>query len=114
MKQEIFDFNGRNYLIRIGQNKEENFVILDESNENDIWFHVDKQPSSHVILTNHDNEKINSIPRQVIKRCAYLCKINSKAKKMKICDIMYSYVRNVIKTDIIGLVNVTEYKLIDV
>jgi len=36
MKEEIFEFNGKKYRIRIGQNKEDNFVLLDDSIENDI------------------------------------------------------------------------------
>jgi len=33
---------------------------------------------------------------------------------MKRCQIMYAYVKNVVKTDVIGQVNVNEYKLIEV
>lgn len=113
MKEEIFEFNGKKYRIRIGQNKEDNFVLLDDSNENDIWFHVEHIPSAHVILTNEELLKINRIPRQVYKRCASICKNNSKVKNMKRCQIMYAYVKNVAKTDIIGQVNVNEYKLIE-
>lgn len=110
MKEEIFEFNGKKYFIRIGQNREENFDLLDDSNENDIWFHVEHMPSAHVILTNIDNAKINQFPRHVIKKSAYLCKINSKAKTLKKCSIMYTNVKNVVKTDVIGQVNVNEYK----
>lgn len=108
MKICIFDFEGENYTIRIGQNKSENLKLIDDSKLSDIWFHVEDEPSCHVILTN--NEKLRNIPRQVLKRCAYLCKINSKAKTQKRCKIIYTQLENVVKTEIIGQVAVQSFK----
>ena len=112
MKQELFEFKSIIYVIRIGQNKEENFNIISDSSKMDIWFHIEDMPSCHVILTN--TEKINNIPRQVIKRCAYLCKINSKAKVKHKCNVMYTSLENVTMTKVIGQVNVEQYKVISV
>jgi predicted ribosome quality control (RQC) complex YloA/Tae2 family protein len=112
MKEEIFHHNSVEYIILIGQNKNDNFDIIDNANSTDIWFHVEGIPSCHVILKTYD--RISSIPRQVIKRCAYLCKINSKAKILNKCDISYTTIDNVTKTNIIGQVQVTKHKTISV
>lgn len=112
MKQELFDFGSKEYVIKIGQNKQDNYDIIDQSIATDIWFHVDGMPSGHIILKTI--EKINSIPYQVIKRCAYLCKINSKAKKLGSCNIIYTTMDNITKTGVVGQVNVSKSKIIKV
>ena len=110
MKQHIFEFKSSEYVFIIGKNKEDNFRIIDETVETDIWFHVEGEPSCHVILKNTNN--VNDIPKQVIKRGAYLCKINSKAAKSKKSVIMYSQIKNVEKTAIMGQVLVSSYKTV--
>jgi len=110
MKQEIFEHKSIEYIIQIGKNKTENFDIIDMAESSDIWFHVDGIPSCHVILKTC--EKMRNIPHQVLKRCAYLCKINSKAKTLPKCEISFTTINNVIKTDIIGQVHITNYKTI--
>lgn len=108
MKEEIFEYKLDEYIIKIGKNKEENNQLIDESEETDIWFHVENEPSCHVILKNSD--KVREIPKQVIKRCAYLCKINSKAKTESSTVIMYTEVKNIEKTRRMGEVKVLIYK----
>jgi predicted ribosome quality control (RQC) complex YloA/Tae2 family protein len=95
MKTELFEHNSIKYTIQIGQNKYDNFDIIDESTSKDIWFHVSNIPSCHVILKT--NEKNSGIPHQVIKRCAYLCKINSNAKTQSKCIVSYTTIVNVKK-----------------
>ena len=53
---------------------------------------------------------MREIPKQVIKRCAYLCKINSKAKTLKKCAIIYTQIVKITKTDTIGQVIVGDHK----
>jgi len=108
MITEIFSLNRTEYTILIGCNKYENFNIINDSISSDIWFHVDGEPSCHVILKN--TLKMREIPKQVIKRCAYLCKINSKAKILKKCTIIYTQIEKITKTDIIGQVIVGDHK----
>jgi|UniRef100_A0A6C0KMY9 predicted ribosome quality control (RQC) complex YloA/Tae2 family protein len=103
MKICLFEFEEKNYTIKIGKNKSENLKLIDDSNLTDIWFHVEDEPSCHVILTN--NEKLRNIPRQVLKRCAYLCKINSKAKKSKETKIIYTQLEKVIKVEEVVIVD---------
>ena len=114
MKTETYNYDNKPYTIIIGKNKNENWAIIDESCETDIWFHISEMPSCHVILKNDDNLKLNLVPRQIIKRCAYLCKINSAAKTMAKCDVIYASVSNVKKTLIVGQVTVEQGKTVSV
>jgi predicted ribosome quality control (RQC) complex YloA/Tae2 family protein len=113
MKEEQFFFNGTNYSIKIGRNKTENDHLVKTSAKTDIWFHVNglqstfgaprvftkrvNMPSSHVVLLN--NDKLNKIPKQVIKRCACLCKSNSSCKSEIKCEIIYTEMANVLPTE---------------
>ncbi len=114
MKTENFVFNNVEYVINIGQNKTENWELIDSSEETDIWFHIEDNPSCHVILKNINSVKIRDIPQQVIKRSAYLCKINSslKIRQMSKCNVIYTPILEVQKTDIVGQVSVIKYKTI--
>ena len=104
MKEEQFFFNGTNYSIKIGKNKSENDDLVKTSAKTDIWFHVNGAPSSHVVLLN--NDKLNTIPKQVIKRCACLCKSNSSSKSESKCEIIYTEIANVMPTEHEGQVTV--------
>jgi predicted ribosome quality control (RQC) complex YloA/Tae2 family protein len=101
MKTEIFTFEATNYTIFIGQNAQENTEIVTNASQHDIWFHVENSPSCHVLLKVLDKSKL---PIQVLKRCAYLCKVNSKAKYEKTSQIIYTRVCNVTPTHIPGKV----------
>lgn len=106
MKIELFTHGSKEYTISIGKNKEENWQLIDASHPNDIWFHVDNQPSCHVILKNDDQVKLKDLPRQVLKRAAYLCKINSAAKTQSKCDVIYAPISAITKTSVVGQVTV--------
>jgi predicted ribosome quality control (RQC) complex YloA/Tae2 family protein len=112
MKTEVFVFDNTEYTIYIGQNKTENWQLIDVAEKTDIWFHVEGAPSCHVILVNLNGVKLRDVPRQVIKRCAYLCKINSSAliKSMAKCVVNYTPISEIVKTDIVGQVSVSKYK----
>ena len=104
MKTELFIHGSKEYEIYIGKNKEENWQLIDASNSDDVWFHIDNQPSCHVILKNTDKVKLRDIPRQVLKRAAYLCKINSLTKTQPKCDVIYVAISAITKTQIVGQV----------
>jgi hypothetical protein len=40
VKEEEFIFKNKIYKIKIGQNKQDNWDLIDASNPNDIWFHT--------------------------------------------------------------------------
>jgi len=101
MKLEIFEFQNETYEIQIGKNKLENDELVRKAKSTDIWFHIANAPSCHVVLIAH-NEK--SLPKQVIKRCACLCKSNSSSSSIKNCEIIYTTISNIECTDILGQV----------
>jgi predicted ribosome quality control (RQC) complex YloA/Tae2 family protein len=100
MKVEIMNFQNVDYEIKIGRNSQENWDIIDTSNETDIWFHVANAPSSHVFLKT--DECIKNIPNQVLKRCACLCKSHSSSASVKKCEIIYTTVSNIEKGKHVG------------
>ena len=110
MKTEIFNYKENNYTIIIGKNKKENWQLIDNCIETDVWFHVSDLPSCHVILKN--TISLSMLPIQVIKHCAYLCKINSNAKYEKKSSIIYTLICNVKKTNIEGEVAVKNCKTV--
>lgn len=114
MKTEIFVFKNMEYTIYVGQNKTENWNLIDSAGTIDVWFHISDIASCHVVLKNTNNIRLRDIPRQVIKRCAYLCKINSSiiVKSMSKCNVIYAPISEVVKTDIVGQVSVTNYKTV--
>ena len=98
----------------VGQNAQDNFDIIDDADENDYWFHVQNEPSCHVIC---DLSKL-SIPldkkqlRYVLKQGSIICKQNSKYASMPETTIVYTQIKNVAKTNIIGQVSVANSKVI--
>jgi predicted ribosome quality control (RQC) complex YloA/Tae2 family protein len=99
----------------LGKNAKDNFDIIDESKENDIWFHINGEPSCHVIAILEENIKYNKKElRQIVTQGALLCKENSKFKSMKNVDVVYTNVSNLCKTEILGTVSVSNSKLISV
>jgi predicted ribosome quality control (RQC) complex YloA/Tae2 family protein len=111
MITETCSCNDTDYIIQIGKNAVKNSQLVDISNNTDIWFHVKDLPSCHVVLKN-DSPKMKTIPKQIIKRCAYLCKENSSCKNTKNITIIYTFISNVTQTDIVGQVIATNVKSI--
>jgi predicted ribosome quality control (RQC) complex YloA/Tae2 family protein len=103
MEPQLFEFQNIVYKIYIGKNQKENDQLLDASSPTDIWFHVANSPSTHIILKN-DEVSIKKIPKQVITRCACLCKSHSKSASVRNCEIIYTQIINIEKTDIPGKV----------
>ena len=100
----------------IGQNATENFQIIDDSQPNDLWFHVAEFPSCHVIAK--INDVMSSINRKdikyIVKQGAILCKQYSKYKSVKNLDINYTEINNVQKTSVVGSVITSNTKIIKI
>jgi predicted ribosome quality control (RQC) complex YloA/Tae2 family protein len=107
-----FIHDATTYTIHSGKSAKGNDKLLDESSPSDIWFHVADAPSSHIILSNPTNLAINKIPRQVIKRCACICKASAKLSTK--CAIIYTERANVEKTEILGRVTTTNVRTIQI
>lgn len=104
MKIHVFNFDQMEYIIWIGRNAKNNWEILDKSEPTDILFHVSESPSSYVILQNKEKLLIKNIQKQVIKRCACLCKSNSNSKTCKNIKINYTMIQNCEKSQNLGSV----------
>jgi predicted ribosome quality control (RQC) complex YloA/Tae2 family protein len=87
MKQFIF----KNINIFLGENKEENWNLLETSNENDFFVHLNSFPSGHVKI---ETEMFN---QEIIRHAGEICKQNSKYKILKNLKICYCKYSNVFK-----------------
>lgn len=98
----IFDSKSKIEIqIKVGQNALENWLLIDESKQNDIWFHIEGYPSPHVIIYVPPKSKIS---KQTIKYAASLCKSNSKFKGNNQVAIIYTQMKNISKGDQVGSV----------
>lgn len=85
---------GIKYSIWVGESAQDNWDIISAAEYTDIWFHVEKIPSCHVILLSN-NTPIKNIHKNVIKYCAALCKEGSKQKNYSKVSIIYTEIQNV-------------------
>lgn len=93
-----------NIKFLIGKNATDNFNIIDKSNENDLWFHINDSPSCHVIACIHEYNIDKKDLKYIIKQGGIICKQYSKYKSDKNVEIIYTSIKNIQKTNIIGTV----------
>lgn len=119
-----------NLVYKIGKNAKNNFEIIDESDPNDIWFHLKEVSSCHVIAclkniqyTTRDDELPNFYDidfdtldkkekQQIITQGALLCKQYSKLKTAKNVDVIYTKIHDIQKTDVPGSVFTKNTKIV--
>ncbi len=90
-----------NNIIKIGENANENDEIISQAKQTDIWFHLDKFPSCHVIIS---CDKKNPVNNQMLKYCATLCKEHTKYKNHNKLKVKYTEIKNVKRTKTPGRV----------
>lgn len=92
------EYEGITY--HLGTNANDNWNILQNANQNWIWFHLDNEPSPYVILTESLKElKKDKYPKKwksYIIKGGLLCKENSKYNNRKI-NIIWTEVKNISK-----------------
>jgi predicted ribosome quality control (RQC) complex YloA/Tae2 family protein len=100
----------------IGQNAKDNFAVIDQASPNDVWFHVKRESSCHVVvLLGHITIKNKEDEKEIIKHGAFLCKQNtSKLADGKKIDIIYTEIKNIRKTKTPGLVTTQNTQTISV
>jgi predicted ribosome quality control (RQC) complex YloA/Tae2 family protein len=101
------DENDKEYNILIGQSQNENDVIIQSSNKNDTWFHLDKISGPHIIFQN-DGDKI---PKRYFNQIAGMFP-QYKSKLTNHYSVIYTEVKNVKLTTTPGQVNVSNTKII--
>lgn len=116
MKTKVLYIEGLNREItfHIGQNQNENFEIIDLGKPNDLWFHANNESSCHVVaILPEDIDKKDL--RYIIKIGALLCKSNTnKLKSLNNVEIIYSQIKDVVKTLIPGCVKILNKKVIKI
>ena len=95
MYKEEFKSDDIIFKIIVGRNCKENWDLIDVSEKQDIWFHVEDKPSCHVFIVKPF--ECDSIPRDVIIKAAQLCKFYSKYKNDKKVKIIYTEINNIKK-----------------
>lgn len=93
----------------IGQNAQDNWIILDEAykiNNNFIWFHLNSFPSCYVIMYSTNEELRDNSFNDYLNYGASLCKQNSKYKNLKDIKICYTSLKKLSKTQKIGEVTI--------
>jgi predicted ribosome quality control (RQC) complex YloA/Tae2 family protein len=90
----------------IGKTAQDNFDVIDASSPEDLWFHVSGLPSCHVVAKIPEGMDRKDI-RSVIKRGAILCKQHSKYKASDKLEVIYTRIKNIQKTNVLGSVITT-------
>ena len=98
----------------IGENARDNFAVIDESTEEDIWFHAKEESSCHVVCILPNDVELNEKQKlPLIQKGAELCKqYTNKLNKMQKVFIIYTEIKNITKTKTIGLVHTKHTKTI--
>lgn len=122
MKQYTRNYDDRIFDIIVGSNAKENWTIIDDSDSFDLWLHIDDLPSCHVIIR-EKLQKNNSLdtnnasnfgfPLNIINEAAILCKTHTKIKTTTKVKIIYTTIQNIKKGKIVGEVNVSNEKYIN-
>ena len=103
---QTYNWKGVDYSFRVGRNQRENWALIDAAAPGDVWFHLEGVPSGHVILGAVDN--IATLPRQVLKHGAVLCKQKTnKYKSVAKCPVIYTTVSKLTKGQQVGSVLVS-------
>jgi len=90
---------------RIGDNAQDNFDLIDISNPNDIWFHIEGKSSAHVVASIPEHIKIDrKNKKKIITQGALICKQFSKYTKEKDLPVIYTEIKNLTKTEKVGCV----------
>lgn len=85
------------YLILCGRNNLQNDQLtLHTARGSDLWFHIQKQPGSHVILLT-EGKPLSELPDRTIEEAAMLAACNSSGRESSRVAIDYTLVKNIKK-----------------
>jgi predicted ribosome quality control (RQC) complex YloA/Tae2 family protein len=89
MKQFLFE--GVSFIL--GSNSKENWRILEDAEEDDIWVHLHDHPSPYVII----KKRSTYVETHELNYAGMLCKSHSKLKDVKHVKMTFLKVRYVMK-----------------
>lgn len=107
MKIEEILIQSLQKLVRyyIGQNKGDNFDVIDMGNPNDFWFHAKNISSCHIVVELPQCVLSKNDMRQIIKAGCLLCKkYTQKLKSSTNIEFIYARIKDISKTNIPGCV----------
>ena len=88
--------NYDDYVCKVGENAKENWELLDNSSENNIFLHLSSFPSGYVIIDS------NHLSIDMIYIRALLCKNNTKYRNLNNIKICYTILKKLEKTKNVG------------
>lgn len=88
----------------VGENEEDNFHVIDSASPDDMWFHIDGYSSGHIIAKIDSMKLDKKNLRQIVTQGCVLCKEVSRYTHIKDIGVMYTRIKNVIKTETVGRV----------
>jgi len=98
----------------VGENKQDNFLVIDQGSSKDIWVHANNISSCHVLCIIPENMNKKGLS-YIVKKGAMLCKqYTNKLKTLSNIEFVYAPLQYVVKTDTIGCVTVIRGKYIRV
>lgn len=71
--------------VLVGENARENDAIRQKGRQNNLWFHLEDEASSHVVLDTPES----MATREQIHDCAQLCKYFSKLRNQRCASVIY-------------------------
>jgi predicted ribosome quality control (RQC) complex YloA/Tae2 family protein len=87
--------NYKDIFFKLGKNAKENQLLIDTSDSNFWWFHLDDYPSGHCVIES------NAINKEMRYFAANLIKQNIKYKNKRL-KIVYTQIKNLKNTKTIG------------
>ncbi len=90
------------YRVLIGENKTDNWSLLDNRDERHLFFHLTSFPSCYIIL-----ECLEPVSNKIKMKCAEICREHTKYKRLKNLKVDCCECSNLRKGEKIGEV---EYK----
>ena len=79
--------------ILVGENKQENNILVKQSKPNWVWVHLEKGPSPHAVI------EVERATRQELYKAANLVVENSERRFDKNVKVIYTQIRNLRLTD---------------
>lgn len=104
MKRIQFIIDENEYLVQIGNNQNENAMLLNQMQPEDSWFHLSEVSSPHLII----NANVFKFSKKDIYRIAILLKQNTKYRKENHISICYTLRKNLKLTSKPGEVIITD------
>lgn len=112
---EIITDSAYTWTIKIGRNEKENDALIRNSNKNDLWFHLEDNPSPHGFISYNHYSPLNPNPdpqpfhcpdpsHALIYKTALLVKKYSNCKHIPSVSVIYTKIENICLTKKLGTV----------